>query len=199
MQELIQKYVLNNLKARTLIQLTPLYNVISSLVNILCLPLVHPAVVTRVVNTYGPQTRSGGGGAGPGEAGEQQRGPMARDCGNAAIEERLHNIENHLKLPTGQRRTEQHTHTHTHSASRCILCFLTLVSELLLLRPYLSLLTLRRSLLSFLRLHALYLSLFSSRPGSTERLPETEEAGGSNPGVGGTLAGVLPVHGEPRL
>ncbi|TNN85120.1 MAP3K12-binding inhibitory protein 1 [Liparis tanakae] len=56
--------------------------------------------VTRVVNTYGPQTRSGGGGAGPGEAGEQQRGPMARDCGNAAIEERLHNIENHLKLPT---------------------------------------------------------------------------------------------------
>lgn len=57
-------------------------------------------LVTRVVNTYGPQTRSGGG---QGEAGEQQRGPMARDCGNAAIEERLHNIETHLKLPTGQR------------------------------------------------------------------------------------------------
>uniref|UniRef100_A0A8C2ZCM6 MAP3K12 binding inhibitory protein 1 n=1 Tax=Cyclopterus lumpus TaxID=8103 RepID=A0A8C2ZCM6_CYCLU len=54
--------------------------------------------VTRVVNTYGPQTRSGGGQQG--EAGEQQRGPMATDCGNAAIEERLHNIENHLKLPT---------------------------------------------------------------------------------------------------
>ncbi|KAM9341510.1 MAP3K12-binding inhibitory protein 1 [Symphorus nematophorus] len=53
--------------------------------------------VTRVVNTYGPQTRGGGG---QGEAGEQQRGPMARDCGNAAIEERLHNIETHLKLPT---------------------------------------------------------------------------------------------------
>nr|ACQ57869.1 MAP3K12-binding inhibitory protein 1 [Anoplopoma fimbria] len=53
--------------------------------------------VTRVVNTYGPQTRSGGG---QGEAVEQQRGPMARDCGNAAIEERLHNIETHLKLPT---------------------------------------------------------------------------------------------------
>uniref|UniRef100_UPI0037E86635 MAP3K12-binding inhibitory protein 1 n=1 Tax=Semicossyphus pulcher TaxID=241346 RepID=UPI0037E86635 len=51
--------------------------------------------VTRVVNTYGPQTRGG-----QGEAGEQQRGPLARDCGNAAIEERLHNIENHLKLPT---------------------------------------------------------------------------------------------------
>ncbi|XP_045919500.1 MAP3K12-binding inhibitory protein 1 isoform X3 [Micropterus dolomieu] len=53
--------------------------------------------VTRVVNTYGPQTRGGGG---QGETGEQQRGPMARDCGNAAIEERLHNIETHLKLPT---------------------------------------------------------------------------------------------------
>ncbi|XP_032356769.1 MAP3K12-binding inhibitory protein 1 [Etheostoma spectabile] len=52
--------------------------------------------VTRVVNIYGPQTRGGGG---PGEAGDQQRGPMARDCGNAAIEERLHNIETHLKLP----------------------------------------------------------------------------------------------------
>ncbi|KAG7229220.1 hypothetical protein INR49_013012 [Caranx melampygus] len=53
--------------------------------------------VTRVVNTYGPQTRGGGA---QGEAGEQQRGPMARHCGNAAIEERLHNIETHLKLPT---------------------------------------------------------------------------------------------------
>ncbi|XP_071354649.1 MAP3K12-binding inhibitory protein 1 [Trachinotus anak] len=53
--------------------------------------------VTRVVNTYGPQTRGGGG---QGEAGEQQRGPMARHCGNVAIEERLHNIETHLKLPT---------------------------------------------------------------------------------------------------
>ncbi|XP_068436553.1 MAP3K12-binding inhibitory protein 1 isoform X2 [Clinocottus analis] len=53
--------------------------------------------VTRVVNTYGPQTRSGGGQA---EAGEQPRGPTVRDCGNAAIEERLHNIETHLKLPT---------------------------------------------------------------------------------------------------
>ncbi|XP_039992268.1 MAP3K12-binding inhibitory protein 1 [Xiphias gladius] len=53
--------------------------------------------VTRVVNTYGPQTRGGGG---PGEAGQQKRGPMERHCGNAAIEERLHNIETHLKLPT---------------------------------------------------------------------------------------------------
>ncbi|KAL3049552.1 hypothetical protein OYC64_008909 [Pagothenia borchgrevinki] len=53
--------------------------------------------VTRVVNTYGPQTRSGGG---QGEAGDPQRGPMSRDCGNAAIEERLQNIETHLRLPT---------------------------------------------------------------------------------------------------
>ncbi|XP_035530519.1 MAP3K12-binding inhibitory protein 1 [Morone saxatilis] len=53
--------------------------------------------VTRVVNNYGPQTRGGGG---QGEAGELQRGLMGRDCGNAAIEERLHNIETHLKLPT---------------------------------------------------------------------------------------------------
>ncbi|XP_030574770.1 MAP3K12-binding inhibitory protein 1 [Archocentrus centrarchus] len=52
--------------------------------------------VTRVVNTYGPQTRSGGD---QGEAGEQQRGLVMRDCGNAAIEERLNNIEAHLKLP----------------------------------------------------------------------------------------------------
>ncbi|XP_041668829.1 MAP3K12-binding inhibitory protein 1 [Cheilinus undulatus] len=51
--------------------------------------------VTRVVNTYGPQTRGG-----QGEPGELQRGSVVRDCGNAAIEERLHNIETHLKLPT---------------------------------------------------------------------------------------------------
>lgn len=57
-------------------------------------------LVTRVVNTYGPQTHSGGG---QGAAGEQQRGPVARDCGNPAIEERLNNIETHLKLPEGQR------------------------------------------------------------------------------------------------
>lgn len=52
--------------------------------------------VTRVVNTYGPQTRSIGG---QGEAGEPKKGPAASDCGNAAIEERLQNIEAHLKLP----------------------------------------------------------------------------------------------------
>ncbi|XP_061651369.1 MAP3K12-binding inhibitory protein 1 [Phyllopteryx taeniolatus] len=52
--------------------------------------------VTRVVNTYGPQTRAGG----QGEAGDQARGPAARDCSNSAVEERLNNIESHLKLPT---------------------------------------------------------------------------------------------------
>ncbi|XP_041828566.1 MAP3K12-binding inhibitory protein 1, partial [Melanotaenia boesemani] len=51
--------------------------------------------VTRVVNTYGPQTRGGGV---QGETGEQQRGTTARECGNVAIEERLQNIETHLKL-----------------------------------------------------------------------------------------------------
>lgn len=56
-------------------------------------------LVTRVVNTYGPQTRGGGG---QGAAGEQQMGSMARHCGNTAIEERLQNIETHLKLPEGQ-------------------------------------------------------------------------------------------------
>ncbi|XP_017550001.1 MAP3K12-binding inhibitory protein 1 isoform X2 [Pygocentrus nattereri] len=48
--------------------------------------------VTRVVNTYGPQTRGGRS-----EQGEQP-GSFSRDCGNPAIEERLHNIEAHLKL-----------------------------------------------------------------------------------------------------
>lgn len=63
-------------------------------------------LVTRVVNTYGPQTHGGGG---HGAAGEQQRGLITRDCGNAAIEERLQNIETHLRLPEGQRiKTELH-------------------------------------------------------------------------------------------
>ncbi|XP_037097937.1 MAP3K12-binding inhibitory protein 1 isoform X1 [Syngnathus acus] len=52
--------------------------------------------VTRVVNTYGPQTHSGG----QGEAGEQARSLATQDCGNPAIEERLNNIEAHLRLPT---------------------------------------------------------------------------------------------------
>ncbi|XP_051502818.1 MAP3K12-binding inhibitory protein 1-like [Myxocyprinus asiaticus] len=49
--------------------------------------------VTRVVNTYGPQTRGVHA-----ELGDQQQGSISRDCGNSAIEERLQNMEAHLKL-----------------------------------------------------------------------------------------------------
>ncbi|XP_061896961.1 MAP3K12-binding inhibitory protein 1 isoform X1 [Entelurus aequoreus] len=52
--------------------------------------------VTRVVNTYGPQTRTGV----QGEAFDQARSLATRDCGNPAVEERLNNMEFHLKLPT---------------------------------------------------------------------------------------------------
>ncbi|XP_067311512.1 MAP3K12-binding inhibitory protein 1 isoform X2 [Pseudorasbora parva] len=52
--------------------------------------------VTRVINTYGPQTRGAHV-----ELGDQQQGSFSRDCGNPAIEERLHNMESHLKLPSG--------------------------------------------------------------------------------------------------
>lgn len=37
---------------------------------------------------------------------------------------------------------------------------------------------------------------FFSGPSSIKRLPEAKEAGGSDPGAGGPLAGVLPVHSE---
>ncbi|XP_051578268.1 MAP3K12-binding inhibitory protein 1-like [Myxocyprinus asiaticus] len=49
--------------------------------------------VTRVVNTYGPQTRGVHA-----ELGDQQQSFNSRECGNTAIEERLHNMEAHLKL-----------------------------------------------------------------------------------------------------
>lgn len=52
--------------------------------------------VSRVVNSYGPQTLMGSVQAEP----PLQRGPVLhQDCGNTAIEERLQNIEAHLKLP----------------------------------------------------------------------------------------------------
>ncbi|XP_055274234.1 MAP3K12-binding inhibitory protein 1 isoform X3 [Moschus berezovskii] len=52
--------------------------------------------VSRVVNTYGPQTRSEGiQGSG------HKSNSMLRDCGNQAVEERLQNIEAHLRLQTG--------------------------------------------------------------------------------------------------
>ncbi|XP_056348977.1 MAP3K12-binding inhibitory protein 1 isoform X4 [Oenanthe melanoleuca] len=52
--------------------------------------------VSRVVNTYGPQTRS------EGIHGSSHKAsvPM-HDCGNQAVEERLQNIEAHLRLQTG--------------------------------------------------------------------------------------------------
>ncbi|RMC00582.1 hypothetical protein DUI87_23198 [Hirundo rustica rustica] len=51
--------------------------------------------VSRVVNTYGPQTRS------EGTHGSSHKAsvPM-HDCGNQAVEERLQNIEAHLRLQT---------------------------------------------------------------------------------------------------
>ncbi|XP_016007601.2 MAP3K12-binding inhibitory protein 1 isoform X1 [Rousettus aegyptiacus] len=52
--------------------------------------------VSRVVNTYGPQTRPEGiQGSG------HKPNSMLRDCGNQAVEERLQNIEAHLRLQTG--------------------------------------------------------------------------------------------------
>ncbi|XP_048218102.1 MAP3K12-binding inhibitory protein 1 isoform X1 [Perognathus longimembris pacificus] len=52
--------------------------------------------VSRVVNTYGPQTRPEGiQGSG------HKPSSMFRDCGNQAVEERLQNIEAHLRLQTG--------------------------------------------------------------------------------------------------
>lgn len=52
--------------------------------------------VSRVVNTYGPQTRPEGI---PGSG--HKPNSMLRDCGNQAVEERLQNIEAHLRLQTG--------------------------------------------------------------------------------------------------
>lgn len=52
--------------------------------------------VSRVVNTYGPQTRSEGA-----HGSSLKSNALLRDCGNQAIEERLQNIEAHLRLQTG--------------------------------------------------------------------------------------------------
>uniref|UniRef100_A0A8C1GAZ0 MAP3K12-binding inhibitory protein 1-like n=1 Tax=Cyprinus carpio TaxID=7962 RepID=A0A8C1GAZ0_CYPCA len=49
--------------------------------------------VMHVINTYGPQTR------GTRTELADQQGSMNRDCGNPAVEERLQNMESHLKLP----------------------------------------------------------------------------------------------------
>lgn len=52
--------------------------------------------VSRVVNTYGPQTRSEGT-----HGSSHKASILLRDCGNQAVEERLQNIEAHLRLQTG--------------------------------------------------------------------------------------------------
>ncbi|XP_009288682.2 PREDICTED: LOW QUALITY PROTEIN: MAP3K12-binding inhibitory protein 1 [Aptenodytes forsteri] len=52
--------------------------------------------VSRVVNTYGPQTRSEGV-----HGSSHKANVPIHDCGNQAVEERLQNIEAHLRLQTG--------------------------------------------------------------------------------------------------
>lgn len=53
-------------------------------------------LVSRVVNTYGPQTRSEGA-----HGSSHKANVPTHDCGNQAVEERLQNIEAHLRLQTG--------------------------------------------------------------------------------------------------
>lgn len=53
-------------------------------------------LVSRVVNTYGPQTRSEGT-----HGSNHKANVPVHDCGNQAVEERLQNIEAHLRLQKG--------------------------------------------------------------------------------------------------
>ncbi|XP_007431002.1 MAP3K12-binding inhibitory protein 1 [Python bivittatus] len=52
--------------------------------------------VSRVINTYGPQTRNEDA-----QVSSHKANTQSHDCGNKAIEERLQNIEAHLRLQTG--------------------------------------------------------------------------------------------------
>ncbi|CAI9602176.1 unnamed protein product [Staurois parvus] len=52
--------------------------------------------VSKVVNAYGPQTRSSG------SSSSSRMHSLQRDCENQAIEERLHNIECHIQLKPGR-------------------------------------------------------------------------------------------------
>ncbi|XP_030307812.1 MAP3K12-binding inhibitory protein 1 isoform X1 [Calypte anna] len=52
--------------------------------------------VSRVVNTYGPQTRTE-----VAHGSSHKASVPIHDCGNQAVEERLQNIETHLRLQTG--------------------------------------------------------------------------------------------------
>ena len=144
-----------------------------------------------MVNTYGPQTRGGGGGQSQGgQAGSvgPEMGPPVRTCGNTAIEERLHNIESHLKLPTGEDQLERAGRQRT----RLPLKNHTVPSEE---RPT----TARRlpahviSLL-FMAFHSFVLLPRGSS--SPQCLPAAEDAGGSDPGAGGPLSRVFPVQRE---
>ncbi|KAM4014093.1 MAP3K12-binding inhibitory protein 1 [Anomaloglossus baeobatrachus] len=51
--------------------------------------------VSRVVNAYGPQTRTDG------STSSSRSHPLPHDCGNQAVEERLQSIEYHLRLNPG--------------------------------------------------------------------------------------------------
>ncbi|XP_028677650.1 MAP3K12-binding inhibitory protein 1 [Erpetoichthys calabaricus] len=52
--------------------------------------------VSRVVNSYGPQTRNNGS-----EERGEKSSLVGADCGNPAVEERLQNLETHSKLRSG--------------------------------------------------------------------------------------------------
>ncbi|XP_026567010.1 MAP3K12-binding inhibitory protein 1 isoform X2 [Pseudonaja textilis] len=52
--------------------------------------------VSRVINTYGPQTRNEDA-----QVSNHNANTHSHDCGNQAVEERLQNIEAHLRLQTG--------------------------------------------------------------------------------------------------
>ncbi|XP_032818540.2 MAP3K12-binding inhibitory protein 1 isoform X2 [Petromyzon marinus] len=52
--------------------------------------------VSRVVNTYGPQTQQE-----VAQSGRVRGGNASEDCGNSAVEERLQNLEEHLRLRHG--------------------------------------------------------------------------------------------------
>ncbi|NXC68047.1 MBIP1 protein, partial [Anhinga anhinga] len=77
-------------------------NVIDCNQDVLCVSCAYTLnlcsfyLVSRVVNTYGPQTRSEGA-----HGSSHKANVTIHDCGNQAVEERLQNIEAHLRLQTG--------------------------------------------------------------------------------------------------
>lgn len=62
----------------------------------ICVKFLSLYLVSRVVNTYGPQTRFEGA-----HGSSHKASVPIHDCGNQAVEERLQNIEAHLRLQTG--------------------------------------------------------------------------------------------------